>query len=104
MPKSIDRSLKTAPVAVIPVNPFCWSKEAEHDVTLTSLTTDLLRPGTKCFDTRCGIVDRRGMASFKAKFPVLQELGPICEGPICEKKTQGTLCPPPAGRGLMHAV
>ena len=29
-------------VAVIPVNPFCWSKSAEHDVTLTSLTADLL--------------------------------------------------------------
>ena len=26
------------------------------------------------FDTRCVIVALRGMASFKAKFPVLQEL------------------------------
>ena len=42
LPKSIDRSLKTAPVAAIPVNPFCWSKSAKHDVTLTSLTADLL--------------------------------------------------------------
>ena len=44
--KSIDRSLKTAPVAANPVNPFCWSKSAKHDVTLTSLTADLLWPGT----------------------------------------------------------
>ena len=57
-----------------PVNPYCWSKSAEHDVILTSLTADLLWPGTKCFDTRRGIVARRGMASFKAKFTVLQEL------------------------------
>ena len=32
------------------------------------------------------------MASFKAKFPVLQEL--------FAKKTQGAPCPPPAGRGI----
>ena len=44
--KSIHRSLKIAPVAMISVNPFCWSKSAEHDVTLTSLTADLLRSGT----------------------------------------------------------
>ena len=31
-----------APVAVIPVNTFCWSKSAEHDVTVTSLTVDPL--------------------------------------------------------------
>ena len=41
------------------------------------------------FDTRCGIVARRGMASFKAKFPVLQELFAKNHRP-----------PPPAGRGL----
>ena len=40
--KSIDRSLKTAPMVAIPVNPFCWLKPAKHDVTLTSLTADLL--------------------------------------------------------------
>ena len=39
---SIDRSFKTAPVAVIPVNLYFGSKSAEHDVTLTSLTADLL--------------------------------------------------------------
>ena len=39
-------ALKTAPVAAIPVNPFCWSKSAKHDVTLTSLTADLLWPGS----------------------------------------------------------
>ena len=44
--QSIARSLKTAPVAVIPESPFCCLKSAEHDVTLTSLTADLLRPGT----------------------------------------------------------
>ena len=44
--KSIDRSLKSAPVVAIPVNPFCWSKSAKHDATLTSLTADLLRPGS----------------------------------------------------------
>ena len=38
----IRDSLKTAPVAAIPVNPFCWSKSAKHDVTMTSLTADLL--------------------------------------------------------------
>ena len=65
---------KTAPVAAIPVNPFCWSKSAKHDVTLTSLTADLLWSGYYFFDTRCEIVGRRGMASFKAKFLVLQEL------------------------------
>ena len=37
-----NRTFKTAPVAAIPVNPFCWSKSAKHDVTLTSLTADLL--------------------------------------------------------------
>ena len=44
--KSIDRSFKTAPVAVIPVNPYFWSKHdvtltAEHDVTLTSFVAEL---------------------------------------------------------------
>ena len=33
-------------MAAIPVNPFCWSKSAKHDVTLTSLTADLLESGT----------------------------------------------------------
>ena len=91
--QSIDRSLKTAPVAAIPVNPFCLSKSAKHDVTLTSLTADLLLPGFLFVDTRCGIVARRGMASFKAKFPVFQELF---------AKTTGALCPPPAGGGQQH--
>ena len=40
--KAIDRGLKTAPVAAIPVNPYFLSKSAEHDVTLTSLTADIL--------------------------------------------------------------
>ena len=45
--QSIDRrSLETAPVAAIPVNPFRWSKSAKHDVTLPSLTADLLWPGS----------------------------------------------------------
>ena len=45
-------------------------------------------------DTRCGIVARRGMASFKVKFPVLQEL--------FAKNHRGPFAPPPppAGRGL----
>ena len=43
------------------------------------------------FDTRCGIVARRGMASFKAKFPVIQEL--------FAKNHRGPFAPP-AGRGL----
>ena len=34
------------------------------------------------------------MASFKAKFPVLQEL--------FAKNHRGALCPPPAGRGLSN--
>ena len=70
--KTIDRSLKTAPLVTFPVNPYCWSKSAEHDVTLTSLTADLLWPGTQFFDTRCGIVAWRGMTSLEAKFPVPQ--------------------------------
>ena len=40
--KTIDRIFKTAAVAAIPANPYFWSKSAEHDVTLTSLTVDLL--------------------------------------------------------------
>ena len=39
--KSIDRSFKTAPVAVIPVNPYFGSKSVEHDVTLTSFVAEL---------------------------------------------------------------
>ena len=31
--KTIDRSFKTAPVAVIPVNPYFWSKSTEQSVT-----------------------------------------------------------------------
>ena len=58
----------------IPVYLFRGSKSAKHDVTLTPLTADLLWPGSYFFDTRCGIVARIDMASFKAKFPVLQEL------------------------------
>ena len=61
--KTIDRSFKTAPVVAIPVNPYFWSKSAEHDVTLTSLTADLLRPGTY-FLTQRVIVVQTGMASF----------------------------------------
>ena len=38
--KTIDRNFKTAPVAVIPVNPYFWPNSAEHDVALTSLTAD----------------------------------------------------------------
>ena len=37
--KTIDRSLKTAPLVAFPVNSYCWSKSAEHDVTLMSFTT-----------------------------------------------------------------
>ena len=40
--KTSNRSHKTAPVAAIPVNPFRWSNSAKHDVTMTSLTADLL--------------------------------------------------------------
>ena len=40
--ETVDRSFKTAPVAAIPVNPYFWSKSVEYDVTLTSLTADLL--------------------------------------------------------------
>ena len=90
--KSIDRSPKTAPVAAIPVNPFRWSKSANHDVTLTSLTADLFWPGSYFFYTRCGIVARRGMASFKAKFPVLQEL-------FAKNHRGGPLPPPQRGEG-----
>ena len=42
------------------------------------------------FDTRCGIVARRGMASFKAKFPVLQEL--------FAKNHRGSFGPPAGAR------
>ena len=34
--KSIDRDFKTATEAMIPLNPYFWSKSTEHDVTLTS--------------------------------------------------------------------
>ena len=40
--KTIDPSFKTAPMGAIPVNPYFWSKSTEHDVTLTSLTADIL--------------------------------------------------------------
>ena len=79
-------------MAAIPVYPFCWSKSAKYDVTLTSLTADLIWPGSYFFDTRCEIVGRRGMASFKAKFPVLQEL--------FAKKHRGAFGPPPSGAGV----
>ena len=46
------------------------------------------------FYTRCGIGGRRGMASFKAKFPVLQELF------AKNHRGGGLWAPPPAGRGL----
>ena len=39
---SSERHLHHCTVAAIPVNPFCWSKSVKHDVTLTSLTADLL--------------------------------------------------------------
>ena len=39
--KKIDCSFKTAPVAAIPVNPYFWSKSAEHEVTLTSFVAEL---------------------------------------------------------------
>ena len=77
---------------MIPVNPFCWSKSAKHDVTLTSLTADLLWPGSQFFDTMCGIVVRRGMASFKAKFSVLQEL-------FAKKHRGGPFAAPPPPSG-----
>ena len=35
--KTIERSLKTAPVAAILVSPYVWSNSAENDVTMTSL-------------------------------------------------------------------
>ena len=37
----IDGSFKTAPVALIPVNPYFLSKSAEHDVTVTSFKAEL---------------------------------------------------------------
>ena len=78
-------------MAAIPVNPFYWSKSAKHDVPLTSLTADLLWPGSYFFFyTRCGIVARRGMASFKAKFPVFQEL--------FAKNHRGAKAPPSGAR------
>ena len=39
--EKIDCGFKTAPVAAIPVNPYFWSKSAEHDVTLTSFVAEL---------------------------------------------------------------
>ena len=44
------------------------------------------------FDTTCGIVGRRGMASFKAKFPVLQEL-------FAKNHRGGAFAPPQRGEG-----
>ena len=38
--KTIDRILKIVPLVAFPVNSYCWSKSAEHDVTLTSFMTD----------------------------------------------------------------
>ena len=50
--------------------------------------------GADFFYTRCRIVGRRGMASFKAKFPVPQEL-------FAKNHRGGPFGPsPPAGRGL----
>ena len=48
------------------------------------------------FYTRCGIVGRRGMASFKAKFPVLQEL--------FAKNHRGAFGPPPSGARVKLAA
>ena len=44
----------------------------------------------------CRIVARRGMASFKAKFPVLQEL--------FAKNHRGALCPPPPSGARVNEV
>ena len=72
---TIDHSLKTMPLVAFPVNPYCWSKSAEHHVTLTSLMTDSKWPPSLFFFfNMCRIVAGRGTANFKAKFPVLQEL------------------------------
>ena len=66
-------------MAAIPVNPFWWSKSAKHDVTYGW-------PIMIC-----------GMASFKAKFPVLQEL--------FAKNHRGAFAPPPpAGPGLKYEI
>ena len=46
--------------------------------------------GPNFFNTMCGIVARTGMASFKTKFPVLQEL--------FAKNHRGPLCPPSGAR------
>ena len=57
-----------------PVNPYCWSKSAEHDVTLTTLTTDSKWHPSWVFFSMCRIVAGSGTANFKTKFPVLHEL------------------------------
>ena len=72
--KTIDRSFKIVPLVAFPVNPYCWSKSAEHDVTLTSFMTYSKWPPSLFFFNMCRIVTGRGTANFKAKFPVLQEL------------------------------
>ena len=90
-------ALKLHQLAAIPVNPFCWSKSAKHDVTLTgALTADLFMTWVIIF-WHSGVelkLARRGHGKFQSEYvPVLQELfaknhrgGPFRYGP------------PPAGR------
>ena len=59
---TINRSFKTAPVAVIPVNPYFVSKSAEHDVTLTSFVAELWSLDYH-LNTMCRIVRRDVTAS-----------------------------------------
>ena len=50
------------------------SKSAEHDVTLKSITADLLWLGTWFFATMCGIVARRGMVNLESISALVSEI------------------------------
>ena len=62
--------LKNCARGCIPLNPFCWSKSAEHEITLASFTADPAWLQTLCFAKMCTIVAGRGTESFKGNFLV----------------------------------
>ena len=77
-------------MTAIPVNPFCWSKSAKHDVTLTSLTADLLWPGSYFFLHKVWNCCPERYGKFHSEIPS------TCQDYL-RKKHRGGLCPPPSG-------
>ena len=75
---------------VFPVNSFCWSNSAEHDVTLTSFMTDPAWPPA-CFLSRCAKLLPGELRLWK--FQNALYIGSFL------RKTTGHLCPPSGREG-----